>query len=91
MSFSVIHPDVIISMRWSDFIRQSAAQFSAHTVVSRVGGHSERALESAAALESLCRAYWFPLYAYVRHCGQSHHDAQDRSRRNYFRRLLEKR
>jgi RNA polymerase sigma factor (sigma-70 family) len=46
--------------------------------------------ESAAALESLYRAYWFPLYAYVRHCGQSHHDAQDFTQ-EFFRRLLEKR
>jgi RNA polymerase sigma-70 factor (ECF subfamily) len=48
------------------------------------------ATESAAALESLCRAYWFPLYAYVRRCGQSHHDAQDLTQ-EFFRRLLEKR
>jgi DNA-directed RNA polymerase specialized sigma24 family protein len=45
--------------------------------------------ESAAALESLCRAYWVPLYAYVRHCGHSHHDAQDLTQ-EFFRRLLEK-
>lgn len=46
--------------------------------------------ESAAALEALCRAYWYPLYAYVRHCGQSPHDAQDLTQ-EFFRRLLEKR
>jgi RNA polymerase sigma-70 factor (ECF subfamily) len=46
--------------------------------------------ESAAALESLCCAYWYPLYAYVRRCGQSHHDAQDLTQ-EFFRRLLEKR
>jgi RNA polymerase sigma-70 factor (ECF subfamily) len=46
--------------------------------------------ESAAALESLCRAYWYPLYAYVRRCGQSPHDAQDLTQ-EFFRRLLEKR
>jgi hypothetical protein len=33
--------------------------------------------ESAVALETVCRAYWYPLYAYVRRCGQSPHDAQD--------------
>lgn len=27
--------------------------------------------ESATALESLCRAYWYPLYVYVRRCGQA--------------------
>jgi RNA polymerase sigma-70 factor (ECF subfamily) len=45
---------------------------------------------SAAALESLCRAYWYPLYAYVRRCGQSPHDAQDLTQ-EFFRHLLEKR
>ena len=46
--------------------------------------------ESAAALEIICRAYWYPLYAYVRRCGQSAHDAQDLTQ-EFFRRLLEKR
>lgn len=46
--------------------------------------------ESAAALESLCRAYWYPLYAYVRRRGQSPHDAQDVTQ-EFFYRLLEKR
>lgn len=46
--------------------------------------------ESAAAIEALCRAYWHPLYAYVRRCGQSPHDAQDLTQ-EFFRRLLEKR
>lgn len=46
--------------------------------------------ESAAALDALCRAYWYPLYAYVRRCGQSPHDAQDLTQ-EFFCRLLEKR
>jgi len=46
--------------------------------------------ESAAALESLCRAYWYPLYAYARRSGQSAHDAQDLTQ-EFFRLLLEKR
>jgi len=46
--------------------------------------------ESAAALESLCRAYWYPLYACVRRSGQSPHDAQDLTQ-EFFCRLLEKR
>lgn len=46
--------------------------------------------ESAAALEALCRAYWYPLYAYVRRCGQSPADAQDLTQ-EFFCRLLEKR
>jgi RNA polymerase sigma factor (sigma-70 family) len=46
--------------------------------------------ESAAALETICRAYWYPLYAYVRRFGQSPHDAQDLTQ-EFFCRLLEKR
>ena len=33
-----------------------------------------------AALEKLCRGYWFPLYAYVRRRGHSVEDAQDLTR-----------
>lgn len=29
------------------------------------------------ALEKLCRAYWYPLYAFVRRLGHDSHDAQD--------------
>src|SRR3954447_17333357 len=45
--------------------------------------------ESAVALEAICRAYWYPLYAYVRRSGQSPHDAQDLTQ-EFFVRLLEK-
>ena len=33
--------------------------------------------ESQQALEQLCRAYWFPLYACLRRRGHTSHDAQD--------------
>ena len=46
--------------------------------------------ESSAALEAICHAYWYPLYAYVRRAGQSPHDAQDLTQ-EFFCRLLEKR
>ena len=45
--------------------------------------------ESVAALEAICRDYWYPLYAYVRRCGHSPHDAQDLTQ-DFFCRLLEK-
>ncbi|HEY1784586.1 MAG TPA: sigma-70 family RNA polymerase sigma factor [Pirellulales bacterium] len=44
---------------------------------------------SAAALESLCRTYWYPLYAFVRRQGRTAHDAQDLTQ-EFFARLLEK-
>ena len=43
---------------------------------------------AATALEALCRAYWYPLYAYVRRCGHSPPDAQDLTQ-EFFARLLE--
>jgi len=46
--------------------------------------------QSRAALETICRAYWYPLYAHVRRCGYSPHDAQDLTQ-EFFCRLLEKR
>jgi RNA polymerase sigma-70 factor (ECF subfamily) len=45
--------------------------------------------QSAAALETLCRTYWYPLYAYVRRQGHSPPDAQDLTQ-GFFARLLEK-
>ena len=46
-------------------------------------------LQSALALEELCRAYWFPLYVYVRRRGHSKEDAEDLTQA-FFARLLEK-
>jgi RNA polymerase sigma-70 factor (ECF subfamily) len=43
--------------------------------------------QSGEALEQLCRAYWYPLYAYVRRKGHSPHDAQDLTQ-EFFARLL---
>src|SRR5215472_8598429 len=44
---------------------------------------------AAEALEKLCRAYWFPLYAYVRKLGYGPDDAQDLTQ-GFFLRLLDK-
>ena len=45
-------------------------------------------LHATTALETLCRAYWYPLYAYVRQRGHSPEDAQDLTQ-EFFARLLE--
>ena len=44
---------------------------------------------AAAALAQLCQTYWYPLYAFVRRQGESHHDAQDLTQA-FFGKLLEK-
>lgn len=43
---------------------------------------------AATALDALCRAYWYPLYAYVRRRGHSTPDAQDLTQ-EFFAQLLE--
>ena len=45
--------------------------------------------KSNEALETLCRTYWYPLYAFVRRHGQCPHDAQDLTQ-EFFARLLQK-
>ena len=45
--------------------------------------------ESSAAMETLCRTYWYPVYAFVRRQGQPAHDAQDLTQ-EFFARLLQK-
>ncbi len=46
--------------------------------------------KARAALEHLCRMYWYPIYHFVRRQGYSMHDAQDLTQ-EFFARLLEKR
>jgi len=55
-------------------------------VLSAADSGSAKAAES---LETLCRTYWYPLYAYVRSQGYSPEDAQDLTQ-GFFERFLEK-
>jgi RNA polymerase sigma-70 factor (ECF subfamily) len=57
------------------------------SVVLLAGGDASS--EADRALEDLCRAYWYPLYAYVRRQGRSSEDAQDLTQ-DFFSRLLER-
>lgn len=55
------------------------------SVVLRAGGTSPE--QAQAALEQLCRDYWYPLYAYVRRKGHSPEDAADLTQ-DFFAKLL---
>jgi DNA-directed RNA polymerase specialized sigma24 family protein len=55
------------------------------TVVLAAGRRDEP--QAAAALEELCRTYWYPLYVFARGRGLSKEDAED-STQELFRRLL---
>jgi len=57
------------------------------SVVLLAGEESSAAAD--AALENLCCAYWYPLYAYVRRQGHAPADAQDLTQ-DFFARLLER-
>ncbi len=59
-----------------------------HWSVVLAAGHSADA-HAAAALEQLCHAYWYPLYAYVRRRGYSPEDAQDLTQ-EFFARFIER-
>ncbi len=61
---------------------------STHWSVVITAGQSD-STRAQAALERLCRTYWYPLYAYVRRRGYSPHDAQDLTQ-GFFARLLER-
>jgi DNA-directed RNA polymerase specialized sigma24 family protein len=55
------------------------------SIVVNAGAGSES--ESRAALEMLCRQYWYPLYGFIRRQGRTHHEAQDCTQ-EFFARLL---
>jgi RNA polymerase sigma-70 factor (ECF subfamily) len=57
------------------------------SVVQRAG--DSQSPESAAALEGLCSAYWYPLYAFVRGSGHGPEEARDLTQ-DFFAMLLEK-
>ncbi len=57
------------------------------TVVLQAGGPTSDG--SAAALEQLCRTYWYPLYSFARRSGVPAHDAEDLTQ-SFFAYLLEK-
>ena len=68
---------------------QGGAQFpTTHWSVVLAAGESSSPATQA-ALEQLCRTYWYPLYVYVRRRGSSPEDAQDLTQ-GFFERLLER-
>lgn len=59
---------------------------STHWSVVLLAGQ-EHSPRTAAALETLCRAYWYPLYAFTRRQGYKPHDAADLTQ-DFFSHLL---
>ena len=57
------------------------------TLVLAAGKTRGATLDTCAALEELCRIYWYPLYAFVRRRGYGTHDAEDIVQ-GFFARLI---
>lgn len=72
-----------------EHIRASSPVFATThwSVVLQAGG--EPSSTAVAALEKLCRTYWFPLYAFVRRKGLAEEDAKDLTQQ-FFTLLLER-
>lgn len=65
----------------------AAFQPTRWTLIAEANGPDETA--ARAALEQLCAAYWYPLYAYVRRRGHGPEDAED-AVQGFFTRLVER-
>ena len=71
----------------SDALRQPVFVTTHWSLV--LSARDKKSPQSAEALEKLCRAYWYPLYAYVRRTGQSKENAEDLTQA-VFARVLER-
>ena len=71
MTSNELPHDFFATTRWSVVLR---------------AGRSDTA-SAQGALAELCRAYWYPLYAYVRRRGCSPHDAEDATQ-GFFAKIL---
>jgi DNA-directed RNA polymerase specialized sigma24 family protein len=67
---------------------QKVAFTTTHWTVVLTAGRKESP-QADGALESLCKAYWYPLYAFIRRRGYEAHEAQDLTQ-EFFARLLQK-
>jgi len=65
------------------------AQFAATSWTNVLAAQQAGSPEAEAALEKLCRAYWYPLYAYLRRKGQDPHKAQDLTQEFLYRLIKE--
>jgi RNA polymerase sigma-70 factor (ECF subfamily) len=82
--------DQVSSSLVCDQTTQTGAAAFATTHWSIVLGAQEESPAAAAALETLCRTYWKPLYAFVRRKGFGREEARDLTQ-GFFALLLERR
>ena len=83
---------VVISMSGSDSQTppsHAAGQFTTTRWSLVLAAQDDAPAEAEAALAELCKAYWYPLYAFIRRRGYDAHDAQDLTQ-EFFYRLLDR-
>src|SRR5580698_6237397 len=78
--------DTIVSQTAHTMTGQANFPTTRWTLVAAAGDHHRP--DSRMALESLCEAYWYPLYVYARRSGDSPEQAQDQTQ-EFFTRFLE--
>lgn len=81
--------DGTVSQRRASDIARSKSPHFVTTQWSLILGAGREGESQGAALEQLCRTYWYPLYVYIRRRGNGPEDAQDLTQ-GFFARLLEK-
>src|SRR5688572_32731802 len=65
------------------------AQFAATSWTNVIAAQQSGSSEAAAALETLCATYWYPLYGYLRRKGHDPHKAQDLTQEFFYRLVKE--
>src|ERR1051326_3782823 len=76
--------------RESDRSEKEGSPFFATTLWSVVlEAQQSNSPEASVALETLCRTYWYPLYALIRRRGYAPHEAEDLTQ-EFFAHLLQK-
>jgi RNA polymerase sigma-70 factor (ECF subfamily) len=65
------------------------ARFAATSWTNVMAAQQQGSPEAEAALERLCRTYWYPLYAYLRRKGHDPHRAQDLTQEFLYRLIKE--
>jgi RNA polymerase sigma-70 factor (ECF subfamily) len=73
----------------SDGARRAPRRFATTRWSQVIAAGQAQTTSSREALTSLCEAYWYPLYAYVRRWGHTPDEAQDLTQ-EFFAKLLEK-
>lgn len=75
LTFFRTAPISFVMAKLSDETKRADFPPTRWTLISRVRRGSEE--EAGRAMEDLCRAYWYPIYAFARRGGCSPHDAED--------------